>query len=197
MDSRRLDRVHSRRSRRRGGLRWRCCASVGVRRGLASVVVRAALIHGGLPDTQAYQLRRGMRHRSAPPPSVDRPMFQLWMDSVKIENGVRWSLAHAPRDRHLGLSYFAQTTTRGPSVVSGLIPHDTVWSVRKDAATRFVPQKAVMAISSLRHVTSHVEELVHGARTSRNQEEAPASPGGPCGPGGPTAPAGPWGPASP
>ena len=53
------------------------------------------------------------------------------------------------------------------------------------------------ATSSSRQVTWHSEELVQGARTRRNCDEAPAGPGSPCRPCGPVCPTCPCGPASP
>ena len=44
-------------------------------------------------------------------------------------SSVRLFLA-CPTRSHGHHGYFAQTTTRGPPVVSGLIPHETVFSVR-------------------------------------------------------------------
>ena len=49
--------------------------------------------------------------------------------------------------------YFPHTATSGPSVVSGLTPHETLLSVRYAAAALFFPQNALITISSSRHVT--------------------------------------------
>jgi hypothetical protein len=104
------------------------------------------------------------------------------------------------------LHYFAQIAISAPLLVSGLAPHETDKSDRYVAGARFVPQKASMTISSSWHVIVQSSALLHGARTRRNCDEAPAGPcsprrpGGPCGPMGPALPCGPrspFGPVSP
>src|SRR5665213_1469372 len=78
--------------------------------------------------------------------------------------------------------YFPQTAISAPVEVSGLVPQETVRSVKYVARARCAPQNATMTISSSRHDAVQAAAFVHEVRTRRNCDEAPGGPGGPCRP---------------